>query len=130
LYADGSIGRSTNVLIDFKKKLKSIVEEHGTSIIFDSEACERLLAEHLSKQKAAQNILLIAQKEGIPQILHRSGNKSYVALQIKMKKALDDRFNLPDNYGFITQSARFAVNTWAYALDIPIPGNKNRSEPD
>jgi len=84
-------------LIDFKKKLKSIVEEHGTSIIFDSEACERLLAEHLSKQKAAQNILLIAQKEGIPQILHRSGNKSYVALQIKMKKALDDRFNLPDN---------------------------------
>ena len=47
-----------------------------------------------------------------------------------MKKALDDRFNLPDNYGFITESARFAVDTWAYALAITLPGYKNKSEHD
>lgn len=117
-------------MIYFKKTLKSIVDENGIDIIFDSETCEILLTENFTEQKAARNILLIAQREGVPQILNRTGNKSYVALKIKMKKALDNQFNLPDKYGFITQSARFAVDTWAYALNINIPGYKSKSEHD
>ena len=118
-------------MIDFKNTLKSIVDENGIDIIFDSEACETLLTEHFTeKQKVARNILLIAQKEGIPQILQRTGYKSYVALKVKMKKALDDQIKLPDKYGFITQSARFAVDTWAYALNINLPGYKSKSDYD
>ena len=109
---------------DVRQRLRDIVAEYGPSIAEDVRRCEGLLRDLCAGHKTETNILVIALKNRVPvDLLSASSTVPTAVLIPRLTKHLQESFGLAE------ESARWAVESWAFALGVPIPPTVFRPEP-
>lgn len=106
---------------EFKDKLKQFIEDYGAEAVLDKDICEENLEKYLSDYQLALKVLLLAQKEGIPQELLKNEEQDLSVLYQKMYQKFDAMTGLGKKHGILYGFARVSVRTWAYALGVSLP---------
>lgn len=96
-----------------RQVLRQIIEKHGKDVAGDARRCESLLNDWAGKYRREVNVLVNAVEERITLDL--------LAAKISMSPELIlTRFEkrLAENTGMTDEAARWAVESWALALDV------------
>jgi hypothetical protein len=104
-------------------QLRQIVERYGPEVCEDMRRIEALLRDLSGEHRREVAVLVGAVREGVPAELLASRNSALPAM-------LGERLarKLQDNLGMADDAARWAVSTWALALDVtalalPVPAS-------
>ena len=95
-----------------RQTLRRIIEKYGNSLCGDARRCENLLKDLCGSYRREINVLTSAVEERIALDLVAEGSMPRQLLLHKLAKRLED------NRGITQESARWAVDTWAFALGI------------
>ncbi len=90
--------------------LRKIIQQYGTSLADEPRRCEALLKDLCGEYKREIHLLIGAQYEKVPTELQRG-----LPLELQRSRLVQQ---LIDDRGFDDVWAEWAVNAWAYALDI------------
>jgi cation transport ATPase len=107
-----------------RKILADIVNTYGTSIHEESRRCRALLSDYArGMHKPAVNALMMAVEEDVPKEL----------LSAKSDQALEGLINkmtqkLATNRSMTQEAARWAVESWAFALALKLEKQQNKQE--
>lgn len=96
-----------------RQKLGEIVAKHGTSVVDNPRRCEGLLRDYCGKFRREVSVLTMALEERVALDL-LAGAKT-TPRQVLLGR-LSQR--LCDNLALSEQAARWAVNSWAFALNL------------
>lgn len=96
-----------------RQMLRRIINKHGKNICDDARRCEGLLNDLCGAHRREINVLVNAIEERVPLDL-LAGNKTLASelLLTRLEKRLEDQ------QGLTAEAARWAVESWALALDI------------
>jgi len=106
---------------DARQALRQIVAAYGPDIRGDTRRCGALLRDLCPTEKREINLLLLAQRERVPDDLLAAGGQPVAVLASRLAHRLADALGLTD------EAARWAVAAWAMALgladevDLPAP---------
>ena len=105
-----------------RQKLREIIAQHGRDIYRQREKCKGFLLDYCSGFRKEVNVLITALEEGTPgELLNSStGNAPNELLVARLTQRLCDERSLE------SESARWAVESWVFALGMKIPA---RSKP-
>lgn len=95
-----------------RQTLRRIIEKYGNSLSRDARRCENLLKDLCGSYRREINVLTSAVEERIALDLIGEGSMPRQLLLHKLAKRLED------NRGITQESARWAVETWAFALGV------------
>ncbi|MBN2004767.1 MAG: hypothetical protein JXA21_15525 [Anaerolineae bacterium] len=111
------------MLHDFpRQKLRTLILEYGPAILEDTRRCRALLLDYCSSYPREVNVLIKALEEGIPASLRVLTINSGMALAVPPALRLAQLAQqLVDMWMFEETAARWAVETWALALDVIQP---------
>lgn len=98
-----------------RQKLREILDEYGPDIIANPRRCKALLLDYCGKYRREIFVLVAAQEEKIANDLHEIRNGIPLSVLVAQ---LTQR--LMDNRAMAKDAARWAVESWALALDINI----------
>lgn len=96
-----------------RQKLGEIVAKYGSAVIENPRRCEGLLRDYAGGFRREISVLTMALEERVPLDLLAAGNQTPLPV---LFGRLAQR--LCDNLALSEQAARWAVYSWAYALDI------------
>jgi S-DNA-T family DNA segregation ATPase FtsK/SpoIIIE len=107
-----------------RKVLHDILQQYGEDIINDGRRCEALLMDLCPTYRKEIRVLLAALNEKIPYaLLNESSKFSTKGLFTKLEK------KLVDNQAITVEASKWAVSSWAVALEIiPDSGNDDRAK--
>lgn len=95
-----------------RKILRDLVAEFGNSLHEDPRLCASLLKDYCAIHKREINVLIAALKERVAATLLESSNGSFNFVSVKLEKRLCDNLALSE------EAAKWAVESWAIALQI------------
>jgi len=95
--------------------LKGIITKFGASVCDDPSRCESLMRDHMAGYKKEIHLLTCALKEGVVKDLRFPPASATPAVLVpKLVKRLED------SYGLSNEGAKWAVESWAYALGVTV----------
>lgn len=97
----------------YRKNLCKLIHQHPNKLYTFPGRCEALLRDYCGSTSMELNLLVAAMKSGIPEEISTldNGNKlQYICHYLPQR--------LVQNYGLSKRRARWAVESWAIALDI------------
>ena len=94
------------------EKLKELIKQHGTSLCDEPRRCRALLMDYCGEHKREVRLLVSATEANTHGELLSSVNIPYEILKPRLAKKLCDEFGLTE------QAATWAVNAWAFALEV------------
>jgi hypothetical protein len=105
-----------------REKLKELVEKNGDSLIEDRDRCEGLLKDYCGGHRREISALVGALEERIPLELRSSWQTAMTpeAMRARLVQRLED------NRGLAPEIARYAVDTWSYALGVGLGRSSDR----
>src|SRR5215213_9576246 len=96
-----------------REKLREIVARHGPSLIEDRRRCEGLLRDYCGAYRREVSVLVMALEERIPaEMLSAPATTPREVLLARLSTRLCDHLALSE------PAARWAVASWALALDV------------
>lgn len=95
-----------------RQKLVEIVAKHGVSVIENPRRCEGLLRDYCGRFRREISVLTMAVEERIPLDLLAAKNTPRQVLLNRLTQ------RLCDNLAISETAARWAVNSWAFALGV------------
>ena len=103
--------------------LHKLIKRYGHDLVTDTRRLRGLLLDYCGECRAEVNLLVQAQQSDIPgSLLKNNGRVPMKVMAAQLRERLETTY-------FITSSAaRWAVETWAQALDIAMPPSSS-SEP-
>ena len=99
-----------------RQKLREIINTYGQSVVDDPRRCRALLLDYAGKYRREIFVLHTAQEEQVANDLRDMGNG--VPLHVLIAQLTR---RLMDNRALTEDAARWAVESWVYALGMPIP---------
>src|ERR1700730_9366484 len=97
-----------------RQKLRDLMSSEGRSLCDDPRRCEALLRDVCGAHGREVNLLVTALKQGIAtDLLGSQSGIPPAVVAARLTKRLD-------NLGFTEDAARWAVDSWAYALGLPV----------
>ena len=99
-----------------RQKLREIINTFGPSVVDDPRRCRALLLDYAGKYRREIFVLHTAQEEQVASDLRNMGNG--VPLHVLIAQLTR---RLMDNRALTEDAARWAVESWVYALGIPNP---------
>src|ERR1700760_4437522 len=99
-----------------REKLKELITRDGEALLQDPDRCEGLLKDHIGSQRREISALIGAMEERIPNELKSSWQAAMTPEA--MRARLEQR--LQDHRGLAPEVAAWAVDTWSYALGVPL----------
>src|ERR1700730_16751832 len=109
-----------------RQKLRYLIASEGRSLCDDPRRCEALLRDVCGAHGREVNLLVTALRQGIATDL--LGCQSGIPPAV-VSARLTNRL---DNLGIAEDAARWAVDSWAYALGLPVsppPEKVEKAEP-
>lgn len=106
-----------------KQKLKDIINAYGVSILNEPKRIEAMLKDYCYENKKEIFLIMSAINENIAQELQ---NTKHAAAQLGIVNRLIER--LCDNLGIAEVNAKWAVESWIYALDLNKEADVQESE--
>jgi hypothetical protein len=104
-------------------KLKEIVVRYGVSVIDDPLRCQGLLNDLCPSSRREISSLILVLKEGVPTDLMKAGkNTPRQALAARLSR------QVADNVGLSEDVARWAVESWARAIESLPPAVQARHQ--
>lgn len=96
-----------------REKLREIVARHGPSVVEDARRCEGLLRDYCGQYRREVSVLVMALEERVPlDMLSAPANAPRGVLLARLTTRLCDHLALSE------PAARWAVASWALALDV------------
>ncbi len=96
-----------------RRKLGEIVAKHGASVVENTRRCEGLLRDYCGSFRREVSVLTMAVEERVPlDLLAASKNTPRQVLLNRLAQRLCDNLALSET------AARWAVNSWAFALGV------------
>lgn len=99
-----------------RQKLREIIATYGSGVVDDPRRCRALLLDYAGKYRREIFVLHTAQEEHVAKDLQEIGNG--VPLHVLIAQLTR---RLMDNRALTEDAARWAVESWVYALGMPIP---------
>ncbi len=112
-----------------QQKLIDLINSYCSSVIDDHRRCEGLLWDYLGVYKRELNLLIIALREGIPQNISTLTSKMEPCIQTPNRNDMQENCpkhlilcqyetRLVNSYSITAEAARWAVESWALALNF------------
>lgn len=96
-----------------RETLRRIISKYGTDLCADKRRCEALLKDLCGEHRREINVLTNAIEERVPLDLLAAGNQMPRGLLLtKLAKRLED------NLGLTREASEWAVDSWAFALEL------------
>jgi len=95
-----------------RRKLGEIVAKHGASVVENPRRCEGLLRDYCGRFRREVSVLTMAIEERVPLDLLAAKNTPRQVILNRLAQRLCDNLALSET------AARWAVNSWAFALGI------------
>jgi len=96
-----------------RQKLVEIIAKHGVSVVENARRCEGLLRDYCGGFRREVSVLTMAIEERVPlDLLAAAKNTPRQVLLGRLSQRLCDNLALSET------AARWAVNSWAFALDV------------
>ena len=97
-----------------RQKLREIVERHGIAVVEDPRRCEGLLRDYCGEHRREISVLVMALEEHVPTDLRAAAHAGTprAVLLAKLVARLSDHLAMSEG------AARWAVNSWAFALGV------------
>ena len=96
-----------------RQKLVEIVAKHGKSVLENARRCEGLLRDYCGSFRREVSVLTMAVEERVPLDLLAAAKNT--PRQVLLKRLAQ---RLCDNLALSETAARWAVNSWAFALGV------------
>ncbi len=98
-----------------RQKLRELIVEYGRSLCDDPRRCEALLKDHCGQHKREIFVLASALRNRVPEdLINASAGVPPVLLLARLAQRLEDELGLAE------KAARWAVESWALALSMPV----------
>ncbi len=109
-----------------RQKLRDLIIEYGRSLCDDPRRCEALLKDYCGQYKREIFVLVSALKNRVAEDLINASAGVPLALVVgRLIQRLEDELGLAEN------AARWAVESWALALGMPVVNTaRPRSAPE
>jgi hypothetical protein len=102
-----------------RRELRALVGEHGAAITADASRCEALLRERCPANKREVALLLGVLRSGVMAELRLSATGAATAGRVGMLA-----HRVEDELGVNAEAARWAIESWAFALGRPLEAAK------
>jgi formylglycine-generating enzyme required for sulfatase activity len=98
-----------------QQALRKIIDTEGSAIIDDKRRVDAFLHDYYGDKHREIRILTTALEENIPRdLLNTSSQVPMEMVLLKLTQRLED------NCGYTEEASRWAIESWAYALGIPL----------
>jgi hypothetical protein len=103
-----------------KQKLVQLLDEETLGVLDEPERLEGLLRDYCGDCRKEISALIAALQEDVPADLTRGSSEPYPILTARLAGKLHDERNI------VPDAAQWAVESWAYALEIAPGSKRNR----